>query len=40
MHDLLKAEAANRVVGTVGQFLFEGTSAYLAWQFKRFFGNK
>ena len=33
-------EEANRAVGTIGLFFFIGTSAYLAWQFKRFFGNK
>ena len=40
MHDWLKVEAANREVGTVGQFLLEGTSAYLVWQLERISGNK
>ena len=33
-------EAANRAVGTVGLLLFAGTTAYLVWQFKRFFGKQ
>jgi len=33
-------EAANRAVGTVGLLLFAGTTAYLVWQFKRFFRKK
>ena len=28
------------ITGTIGLFLFIGTSAYLVWQFKRFFGKK
>ncbi len=31
------AEEANMAVGTVGLFLFAGTTAYLIWQFKSFF---
>ncbi len=30
-------EAANRAVGAVGFLLFAGSTAYLVWQFKRFF---
>ena len=33
-------EAANRSVGTVGLLLFAGTTAYLVWQFKSFFGKQ
>ena len=40
MGEMPTVEAANRAVGTIGFFLFIGTSAYLVWQFKRFFGNK
>ncbi len=40
MGEMPTVEAANRAVGTVGLFLFIGTSVYLAWQFQRFFGNK
>ena len=40
MGEMPTIEAANRAVGTVGLFLFFGTSAYLVWQFKRFFENK
>ena len=40
MGEMPTVEAANRAVGTIGLLLFIGTSAYLAWQFKRFFGNK
>ena len=40
MGEMPTVEAANRAVGTIGLFLVIGTSAYLVWQFKRFFGNK
>ena len=40
MGEMPTVEAANRAVGTIGLFLFIGTSAYLVWQFKRFFGNR
>ncbi len=39
MDDWPTVESANRAIGTAGLLLFAVTSAYLAWQFKRFFGN-
>ncbi len=40
MYDWPSVEASNRAIGTIGLFLFAGTTVYLAWQFKGFFGNK
>ena len=40
MGELPTVEATNRAVGTIGLFLLIGTSAYLVWQFKRYFGKK
>ncbi len=37
MAEMLTIKVANRAVGTIGLFLFIGTSAYLVRQFKGFF---